>query len=414
MQDMSRKTFVSTEGIALGSAVLPEGYITSGTIVQKWQCDAVPMTISMAAVSPGAQIIIASSSREMFEDYQNPTVRQSIQNLPTTIPGSLRTFTEPYVYLMQFASAFAQTQLTPVATATLPSAYGKDPGKAVGWLKQFFMSHSVNITVRIEIANATCQGILVKYRGQKNGKNIVVLAGMDYQGIEYYDANNTFQQINMMMNPLGALGSLFGGMGKSQPQQARQMQPLPPNGQIPFGHASQYGKQVDCIQWGCNRSYIATIPEEREEEGTNAFLNFVSSLVPDEALQQQYDSFVEQMFRQRTLEAQGYAAQAQQAQINLMQSQRNLQQTLARNSAEMSAMTMDSWNKKMASDSRISAARSEAIRGVNTYTGLDGRPVEVSVVADHVYQNQYGDTFGVSGNALDQDLLNQINWTKIG
>ena len=141
------------------------------------------------------------------------------------------------------------------------------------------------------------------------------------------------------------------------------------------------------IQWGCNRAYAAVIPEEREEEGTNAFLNFVSTLIPDEALQQQYDDFVEQMFRQRTLEAQGYAQQAQQAQLNLMQSQRNLQQTLARNAAEMSAMRMDSWNQKMASDSRISQARSEAIRGVNTYTGLDGRPVEVSVSADHLKLN---------------------------
>ena len=407
------KTFVSTDGITLGRAILPEGYITSGTIIQKWQCDAVPMTISMAAVSPDTQIMLMTTSREMFEDYLNPTVRQTVLNLPSTIKGSIRTFTEPYVYLLQYASSIAQTQLSPVAAASLPDEYGKAPERAVGWLKQFFLSHSVNITVRIEIANATCQGILVKYKGQKDGKNIVVLAGMDYQGIEYYDANNTFQMLNSMMNPLGALGSLFGGLGKAQPNQPAR-QPLPVNGQIPFGHASQYGQRVDVIQWGCNRAYAAIIPEEREEEGTNAFLNFVSTLIPDEALQQQYDDFVEQMFRQRTLEAQGYAQQAQQAQLNLMQSQRNLQQTLARNAAEMSAMRMDSWNQKMASDSRISQARSEAIRGVNTYTGLDGRPVEVSVSADHVYQNQYGDTFGISGNALDQDLVNKINWTKIG
>ena len=77
-------------------------------------------------------------------------------------------------------------------------------------------------------------------------------------------------------------------------------------------------------------------------------------------------------------------------------------------------MRMDSWNKKMASDSRISANYSEAIRGVNTYTGVDGRPVEVSVTADHVYQNRYGETFGVSGTALDQETLTKINWTEIG
>ena len=104
------KTFVSTDGITLGRAILPEGYITSGTIIQKWQCDAVPMTISMAAVSPDAQIMLMTTSREMFEDYLNPTVRQTVLNLPSTIKGTIRTFTEPYVYLLQYASAIAQMQ----------------------------------------------------------------------------------------------------------------------------------------------------------------------------------------------------------------------------------------------------------------------------------------------------------------
>jgi hypothetical protein len=76
-------------------------------------------------------------------------------------------------------------------------------------------------------------------------------------------------------------------------------------------------------------------------------------------------------------------------------------------------MIMDSWNQKMASDSRISQARSEATMGVNTYTNSYGQNVQVSVVADHVYQNQYGDVYGVSGNEIDQDVLNQINWKKL-
>jgi hypothetical protein len=39
--------------------------------------------------------------------------------------------------------------------------------------------------------------------------------------------------------------------------------------------------------------------------------------------------------------------------------------------------------------------------------------VDVSVSADHVYQNQYGDVYGVSGNAPDQDILNKLNWTEL-
>ena len=313
-----------------------------------------------------------------------------------------------YPYLLQWASAVAQTQLKPVAAATLPSRYGRDPEGALRAHLAFFRAHTVNINVRIEIANATCSGIMVKYKGTKDGKDIVVLAGVDYEGVEYYDANNGMQAIQSMMNPFGAFGSLFDGASRPQPQVQ------PQAGPIPFGQAKQYGKRVDCIRWGANRSYAAIMPAEREEEGERAFVSFVSTLMPDENLQREYDRLVDEMYQQRILEAQGYAQQAQISRMNLMRSQQQLRETLARNSAEMSAMRMDSWNKKMASDSRISANYSEAIRGVNTYTGVDGRPVEVSVTADHVYQNRYGETFGVSGTALDQETLNRINWTEIG
>ena len=67
----------------------------------------------------------------------------------------------------------------------------------------------------------------------------------------------------------------------------------------------------------------------------------------------------------------------------------------------------------MASDSRISQARSEAIRGVNVYQNSYGQNVDVSVSADHVYENRYGDVYGVSGNSLDQNTLNELNWTEI-
>ncbi len=104
---------------------------------------------------------------------------------------------------------------------------------------------------------------------------------------------------------------------------------------------------------------------------------------------------------------------AMQKQMQLQQNQARTAQMLADNARSMSDGLMDSWNKKMASDSRISQARSEATMGVNTYQNSYGQNVQVSVAADHVYQNQYGDVYGVSGNALDQDVLNQINWTEL-
>ena len=67
----------------------------------------------------------------------------------------------------------------------------------------------------------------------------------------------------------------------------------------------------------------------------------------------------------------------------------------------------------MASETRMSSNFSEAIRGVNTYQTTSGKNVEVGVSADHVYENKYGDVYGVSGNAPDNELLNKLNWTEI-
>ena len=61
----------------------------------------------------------------------------------------------------------------------------------------------------------------------------------------------------------------------------------------------------------------------------------------------------------------------------------------------------------------ISTNYSEAIRGVNSYVTPSGKTVEMSVVADHVYQNKYGDTIGISGTDIGQDVASKLDWTKL-
>ena len=88
-----------------------------------------------------------------------------------------------------------------------------------------------------------------------------------------------------------------------------------------------------------------------------------------------------------------------------MQRQAQISQTLS----ETSNIIMQGYNSRMASQDRISDNWSQAIRGVDSYVTTDGRTVEHSVVSDHVYQNQYGDTIGVSGQ-LDEVPR---DWTEI-
>ena len=165
--------------------------------------------------------------------------------------------------------------------------------------------------------------------------------------------------------------------------------------------------------FGAANTFYAMFFAELEEEASKAFLRFAATAIPDPSLTQRENTLINQKFAMISQQVATNQAIAQQKMMQLQQNQARLQQTLADNARSMSDGIMDSWNKKMASDSRISQARSEATMGINTYTNTYGQNVDVSVSADHVYQNQFGDVYGVSGNALDQDVLNKLNWTSL-
>ena len=436
-----RQFTASDTGVPLASAVVPPDYTLKGALHTQWQSDLVPFTATVQAVSPDHSTVLMSSSQEVFEDYLNPMQKRMIASMPGAIKTGFRDFMEPEDYLQQYAQQVLKTPVTPVAKAALPSLFGKNlPGERNALLS-YFQSHCININVRIEVANLVCDAILMKFSARLGNRNVVVLAGADWQGVEYFDANRGFAAVmNPFANPLSNLfpagggeepknfgqwflqGGLVGQMQRKrraaaqQAQQAQQAQPQQrkqSSGPIPLGHAKEYGKHVDVIQWGSKRRYLMLAPAEKEQEATEIFLRFVGSLTPEPALTKQESTLVEQMFQTRVMEAQGYAAQAQQMRMQAMQRQMEGSRQIARDSAEISAGIMDSWEKRSASQSRMSANYSEAVRGVNTYTTPTGRTVECDVTADHVYQNRYGDTIGVSGRAVDPEVAAKLDWTEL-
>ena len=420
--------------------MVPPDYALKGALNTQWQSDSVPFTATVQAVSPDRSVILTSSSKETFEEIRDPIQKKMVARIPVAAPAWLRDFVEPEAYLQQYAEGMLGVPVTPIARAALPSVFGTHLQEEKAKLLAFFNAHAININVRLEVSNLVCDPILMKFTARLNGADVVVLAGADWQGAEYYDANNT---VGNLTNVLGGVQNAFGGMlsggsreapknkmeffmqggligqmmrsrnasAQSAPQQPQSRRQSP--GTIPLGHAKEYGKPVDRIQWGSKRRYLLVAPAEKEQEATEIFLRFVGSLTPDPALERQESALVEQMYHQRVMEAQGYAMQAQQMRMQTMQRQQELSRQIAQNNAEISAGIMDSWEKRSASQSRMSANYSEAVRGVNTYTTPSGGAVECSVTADHVYQNQYGDTFGVSGNAVDPDVAAKLNWTKL-
>jgi small-conductance mechanosensitive channel len=200
---------------------------------------------------------------------------------------------------------------------------------------------------------------------------------------------------------------------QASPQQAPA--PQPSATQVPdrFGYGKEHGKSVHVLMYGSQRRYMCMAYADREKEATDVFLNFVSSFTPDSALAQNEMNKINQKLAALQQQAAQMQAMAHQKQMQTLAMQRQTSQMIARNSQEISAGLMDSWNKRMDSQSRISDNFSQAIRGVDTYSTPSGGTVEMSTVADHVYQNQYGDTIGVSGNAIDDDLAAKLNWTEL-
>lgn len=385
------------QGRTLAYAAAPQGWLTGAALVDKLQHESVPFFITTHLIDTQRNIMIFGLSDEMFTTYVNKLMKMTLKSIPTVIWDSIRDFIEPEVYLTQFAQAMAQMNLTPTAQADLPSVIGRNIQQHYQQMMQTYQQ-SFDIEAQLgtptQANNSLMKSFMVRYEGvSQAGVKSVVIAGMDYKGIEYYASTS-------MLSAISPLGGLLGGLMKQKQAEKSSTR---------FGQ----GKPCDAIDWGSANKFIVITPAQYEREATEAFLEFVSTFHMAEDLRRIYAQKVverKQMNIQQTMQ---FQQMAQQSMRNLQASQARLQQTLAANSAAMHNMIMDSWNQKMASDSRISAARSEAIMGVNTYTNSYGQNVSVDVTADHVYENQYGDVYGVSGNALDNELLNDLNWKEL-
>ena len=378
-------------------ASVPDSYMTGASLVNQMQHETVPFTVTAHAIDSSRNIMIFGLTDEMFTTYVNPMIKMTLKSVPNIIWNSIRDFIEPGVYLKQFAEAISQMALTAVSNTKLPSILGRDPQKSYNDMMAVYNAYfqrEASLGTPTFANNSIFLPLLVKYKGiSKSGVPCVVLAGMDYKGCEYYSNVSALSAIS----PIGGLlGSLF----KTNQQEA---------GSARFGH----GKPCDAIDWGAANKFALICPEEYEQEATKDFIEFVSTFRMDPNLRQQFDQKVIERSNMMANQAMQYQAMAQQSRINLQRSQQQMQQTLAQNSADMSNMIMDSWNQKMASDNRISQARSEAVMGVNTYQNSYGQNYQVDVVADHVYENQYGEVYGVSGSAPDQSVLNDLNWKEI-
>ena len=450
--DTDRKTFRTSDGTAIATAVVPDDFEIQALLDKTWQSETVPFAARIKASGRDGIILIADS-KQIYHDVRNVVVKGLLAFVPMQVKNSYRSFMEPEAYLKQEAEEMFGYPLEIVAKADLPSPMGADPAYAVSALQNEVERFSVLMELPCQIKEHLCESVLYRMEGKlANGKDAVVLAGMDYLGGEisygglYGGLNFDNKYLNATKEKLGSLinkttdadlsqiGSSFsdvlkgkekltmddlmhGGLiGKAMRKKKEDPKPEPVpevreetvKEEAGFGH-----QKTDQVTFGSYRRYYCVCLKENEAEATPLFVNFVRSIETDPSLLQAEGNAVNQKITQsRQIAAQNQNL-AMQKQMQLQQMQRRTSQMIADNARQASDGLMDSWNKKMASDSRISEARSEATMGVNTYTNSYGQNVDVSVSADHVYQNRYGDVYGVSGNAPDQETLNQLNWTEL-
>ena len=394
----SIKDFKEQNGYVLAHAAIPDGYHIGGSLVNGFQHESVPFFVTVHAVNPVTKAIIYGLTDEKYTTYKNQMIKMTLKSMSDVKWNSIRDFIEPEVYLDTFAAALSQMpSIRAVGKADLPSICGKNQQQAFNdfmALYQDAFARDASFGTPTRANNVLVKSFMRKYDGvAKTGAPCTVVAGMDYNGIEYYSEASMLGAINPLAGLLGAAVKKKQAAGSS----------------TKFGQ----GSPCDAIDWGAKNKFLLVCPKEHERAALVDFMEFVQTFHMDSNLRNQFYQLISQRIQMRMQETARFQSMAQANMQALRMNQQRLAQTMAQNSRDMSNMIMDSWNQKQASDARISQARSEAIRGVNSYQTTYGQNVDVSVTADHVYQDRYGDVYGVSGTAPDQEFLNRNDWTEL-
>ena len=373
-------------GEVIARMVIPEGWEARGIVLDVYQGIDTPFIVQILAKSKDGSSSVMIRTGEKYLDVLEPfdklmgTDKFIDGKMPKNLPMVMARQIPFSNYLNAFTARMLKgVSIEPVANAKLPSAGGLHPELLN---QQLMHKYEFQKSWDAAFANPISEAFLLSSRVDSllrkfNGDGKIYMVGMDL----------TSMDLEVKLTANAPAYGLAGMMAIARKCHGRY------------------------IIWGSENIYFCTTDEAHESEATAAFMQMVSTFSFDDSVYnkkfQKAEAFNrQQLATQAQLNAQNAAMQQQ-----LRMNQARLQQTLAENSRATSDMVMDSWNKKMASDSRMSQARHEAIMGVNTYVRTDGTTVEHSVVSDHVYQNRYGDTVGVSGPAIDPSYI--PDWTEI-
>ena len=459
----------SKTGQPLGRAVIPEGWNTQGFLVDRQIDDITPFGTVLNTYNQDQTMQLATQYGERWIQLLTRSM------LSMANPKQVRKdYLEPEAYLVDLAARLLGIQITPRSFGTLPTGFSQNKNielqRIVGRFNENARIVLPNIQCDYRLQNVLCDSYALIGRYQRDGREWSLIMGADLYGLEFYDAS---PMASLGRGITGGIGKLLGGNGnaiapngktgianifnetmnsikngeessmfsmdfirggglvgamkrqkerlqneemnasmRANPAQAapaQNQQAQQPNGKPAFGHAKDAGQPCDAIEWGAKRIYYAAGPADQEQDLIQKFMIFAGSYRADPGIEQRLEQIHQQVRQQEQMNLQNatnYAFSAQQAN---MQRQAQISKTLS----QSSDIVMQGWENRQAAQTRMSNNFSEAIRGVNSYATTDGRTVEHNVVSDHVYQNRYGDTVGVSGTGLSEKDMNDLGLTEL-
>ena len=438
------REITTSGGLPVAQAQLPETYELSASLDDRWQSEMVPFTTHIEALSPDHGILIVSDSKQIYHDIRSAGINTIIALVMNHTRSGYEKFPGQDAYFLEKARKVTGSDLVPLGRTLLPVTAIKNAHRETELLQADASRFGTFLEIPPKTGESRCEAVLYQYQWDRNGQKWYVYAGGDWQYAElsYLDLGGVTNALGGMVSSAAeklhidtSSGKEFtdtlkdvitgkekmtfsdymqgGILGKMRRKKEEQKAAVPEPEPDPEPKPEPRTKAPVHTLYGTQRTYYCICPAERNKEALSVFLKFAATVTPDPSLA----SREEQKIQQKLQAIRQQAAMNQQIAINkqiqLRRMQARTSQMIARNSAEASAGLMDSFNKKMASDSRISENYSEAVRGVDTYTNSYGQSVDVSLGADHVYESRYGDVYGVSGTALDRDVLNALDWEEI-
>ena len=165
---MANKQFISSEGVMLGTAEVPDNYEIEGAYEALWRSEMVPIYYALKATREDHRIFMAAYSKELFNDVKSSFLKGIIKLCEASVKSGYEKFMEPQDYLIKEANKIAGVPLKLDAITKLPSPLGNNPDYARALLENDIRLYGTFVEVQPDIVSECFDSVLYRFTGELN------------------------------------------------------------------------------------------------------------------------------------------------------------------------------------------------------------------------------------------------------